>query len=52
MSKLHDTAFKELFSRDQFQLIRQLAERDEWIIEESNDLMKMLAVTTASLSSI
>lgn len=45
MSKLQDTSFKDLFSTDQFQLIQKLAEAGQWIIEESNDLMRMLAET-------
>ena len=45
MSKLQDTSFTDLFSTDQFQLIQKLAEAGQWIIEESNDLMRMLTET-------
>ena len=46
MSKLQDASFTDLFSTDQLQLIQKLAEAGQWIIEESNDLMRMLAKTT------
>ncbi|HLZ89318.1 MAG TPA: hypothetical protein VKQ52_18815 [Puia sp.] len=44
-ARREDATFDHLFSTEQLDLIGQLVEANEWIIEESNDLLRMLAGT-------
>ena len=42
-SRLEDVFYRELFTTQEWERILGLVRNDEWIIEESNDLIKMLA---------